>query len=123
MKALVALLLLTFTGSAFAEKYNCLDQSGNHFAELDVFDGNEIFWSEPWHSAESSGKYLGNEDAPFSEFLGYRSYRLVDFFTTESSAHIFVIENLTAEIVKVATYFDDDGHDVDIEKYTCEKRH
>lgn len=122
MKTLIALYILIFTTSAFANKYDCIDGSGNHLAELQIFNNNEIQWSQFWNSAESDGRFIGAEDAPFSEFKGYLRFRLTDFFTTESSMHVLAVEKLNEQFVKAATYFDNDDHAEDITHYTCEKK-
>lgn len=119
MKHLTLILVTALaTQSAFAANYLCSDKNGNQ-SQLTTLANHRILWSEPWHSAQSSGEFKGFEKAPFSEFKGYSLFQLSDFYNTEDSAYMIALGR-KGKTRTAIVYFDHDDHIEEETIYNCE---
>ena len=122
MKTLILTLALLVSASAQATtRYSCVDAEKN-VATLTVITAKIVQWNEPWHSANSTGKYVGIEAAPFDSEKGSYLYQLIDFYGTNDSAFYLALSSLGGNKIKAVTYFDNDDHKEDRTVFTCVKK-
>ncbi len=117
------IMLLIFgvlTLNCYAAQFSCQDNEG-HIAQLKIQSNNGLFWEEAWHSADSAGKYIGIEKAPFSDWKGYKKFQLTSFYQTDDSFYTLALEKTTGTHFKAFVYFDNDGHEEEVTQYQCTK--
>ncbi|HWU44264.1 MAG TPA: hypothetical protein VN132_12525 [Bdellovibrio sp.] len=120
-KISITIVSMFLSLNAFASTYSCKDNGGK-VAELKVLNSTNVFWSEPWHSAESNGVFKDYEQAPYSDYKGYRLYQLVNFAHSPDSSYILAVSALNGDKVKAAVYWDNDDHPEEITEYICVKK-
>ena len=120
MKSLFGTILLAATLSSavsHAKTYSCQDIQGN-VATLNMFSLSDVSWNEVSQSASSSAKYIGLDDAPYSETKGFMLFRLTDFYTTNDSSFVLALKRAVNR-AEAVVYFDNDGHSEQETKFSC----
>jgi hypothetical protein len=121
MRTVLAFLLFVSL-SSHASEIVCRDSQGN-FAQLRISqDLRVVRWSEPWHSADSSGSFIGKELARYSPYRGYDRYRLNSFYSTPDSFYVLAIEPNRSNSFKAVVYFDNDDHAEEETRYVCQQK-
>jgi len=91
-----------------------------------IVELSQVTWNEAFHSASSQGLNIGIEDATYSEQKGYQLFLLVDFYTSADSANKLALSQdliSSAESGCAVTYFDNDGLEEEVTRYTCKRIH
>lgn len=122
MKLSISLLTsLLVSQSVFAAKYICTDKEGNQ-AELTTMAKNRIQWSEPWHSAESSGEFVGLDTSPYSDYKDYALFQLSDFYRTDDETFMLALSRIGKSKTRTAVvYFVNDDYIEEEVIYNCEQ--
>jgi hypothetical protein len=125
MKKLIVLMCLLLGQFATAQvSYNCFGSKGTK-AELKVYPTSPVSasWNDISQTAGSSAKFIGIEQAPFSDKRGMMLFDLVDFYHNNTDSR-FVLA-LPPNVVRVprslsaSVYFDHDDHEEDNESFGC----
>lgn len=117
MKKLFLLIALFSISAQAAPHYTCQNKEGNK-ALLIQTSKNQVLWNEPWHSAFSTGSFVGKETAPYDPERGADLFVLSNFYHTPSSAYYLALRYHQNRLFAV-TYFDHDDHKEERVVYRC----
>lgn len=104
-----------------AKFYTCTNHNGN-IAELSIRNYKNINWSEPWHEANSRGKYIRNQTTSDSDLNDYHHYELKDFFNTDSASYFLALSNISEPTLTAVTYTETENQTKDKTTYNCTKQ-
>lgn len=124
MKTLIGIIAVTlFSLSSSASVYRC---TSARYVGFLVLAGNFVSFEERDLGNFAIGKFLGAEEAPFSEWKGYYTYDLIDEASGDSTETYLALNVQKAHVESASefdifTYQSHEDHETQITKWDCKE--